>query len=96
MRITIIIIDSVPLKYHHHQQKDPFLFARAVTVPAQNPDQPKTEALNINNVQASLRQEPTNEAPAELTRDKTQSYNFSCRLSTTILKIKDQHSAKLR
>lgn len=53
------------------QYASSFRPAWAVTVPAQNPDQPKTEALN--NVQASSRQEePTNRTPAELKRDKSE------------------------
>lgn len=52
------------------QYASSFRPAWAVTVPAPNPDQPKTEALNV---QATSRQEePTNGAPAEIKRDITE------------------------
>lgn len=55
------------------QYASSFRPAWAVTVPAQNPDQPKTEALNHSNVQASSRQEePTNGTSPDLRRDKAE------------------------
>ena len=52
------------------QYASSFRPAWAVTVPPRNPDQPKTEALNV---QATSRQEePTKEAPAELGKDITE------------------------